>query len=189
MKGFIERVRRRRDQRLVRSINLIDRSSRRVGRLVTWLIPLLVAVSAWNTIARTLDREFGTALSSNTWLETGWYLFALIFLLGAAPLLAEDRHVRVDLFYERLTERGKARVDLLGSTFLLLPFALFVIWSVWPTVVESWTIREASPDPGGLPRWPIRAVVPIAFAFLAAQGLAVALSRLRLLLGRERGEA
>ena len=185
MKGMVDRIRARRDRRIRRSIGAIDRLSRGVGRLVTWLIPLLVAVSAWNTIARYLDRELGTALSSNTWLETGWYLFALIFLLGAAPLLAEDRHVRVDLFYERLSERGRAWIDLLGSTLLLLPFALFVIWSVWPTVAESWAIREASPDPGGLPRWPIRAVVPIAFGLLAAQGLAVALSRLRFLLGRE----
>lgn len=165
-----------------RLVRFIDNLNDLIGRIFSWLAVGLVIVGAWNAISRFLDRETGTALSSNTWIETGWYMFAAIFLFCAPWALRRDLHVRVDVFYSRLSEKGKARVDLLGSLLLLIPFCLFILWAVWPSVVESWRIMEMSPDPGGLPRWPIRAAVPLAFFLLLLQGIAGALragSRLR----------
>ncbi|MCE2502952.1 MAG: TRAP transporter small permease subunit [Chlorobi bacterium] len=152
-----------------------------IGRLVSWLALGMVLVGAWNTVARFLDREIGTELSSNTWLETGWYMFAALFLFGAAWTLRKNAHVRVDIFYSRLTERGKTWTDLLGSLLLLIPFCLFMIWAVWPSVVDSWEIKEMSPDPGGLPRWPIRMAVLLAFVLLLLQGIATMLKGISLL--------
>lgn len=178
----LERMRRRRFER---TIGVIDRTNGLVGWFTIWLVPAIVAVTAWNTIARFLDRELGTALSSNTWLETGWYLFALLFLLGAGALLTENRHVRVDVLYERLTPRGRAWIDFFGSTFLLIPFSLALLWSLWPFFLDSFLIGEVSPDPGGLPRWPIKAALPIAFLLLTLAGIARALVSGRRLLEGE----
>ena len=92
-----------RDRRIARYGRAVDSLNGAFGRLASWLAVVLVIVSGWNAVARFLDREFGTGLSSNTWLETGWYLFAALFLLGAGWVLRDDRHVRVDVLYERLS--------------------------------------------------------------------------------------
>lgn len=164
----------------------IDRLNELIGRGVSWLALLMVLVGAYNALARFVDRSFGTDLSSNTWLETQWYLFAAMFLFAASWGLQRNAHVRVDVLYSKLSTRGRAWTELLGTLLLMLPFCLFVLWAVWPTVVESWSIREMSPDPGGLARWPIRAAVPIAFALLFLQGVSVALTSLDTILRGER---
>lgn len=184
--GQMDRIRRRRIERYGA---VVDRLNGAAGTVASWMAIALVAVSAWNAVARFLDRELGTAMSANTWLETGWYLFAALFLLGAGRVLRDDRHVRVDLLYERLPSHRRALIDVVGTVTLLLPFTLFVLWSAWPTVWESWLIREASPDPGGLPRWPIRAVVPLAFGLLLLQGTVFLFRSLRRLRREGVGES
>ncbi len=92
--------------------------------------------------------------------------------------------MRVDVLYGRLGARAKAWIDLVGGLGLLLPFCIFALWSAWPTVMNSIQTWEASPDPGGLPRWPIKAVVPVAFALLLAQGVAEVLRRVLFLTGK-----
>lgn len=168
---------------MLRIASAIDRLNDLIGRSVAWLALGMVLVGAYNALARFVDKGIGTSLSSNTWLEAQWYMFAALFLFAAAWTLRQDAHVRVDLVYARLTPRGKAWINLLGVLLLLLPFCLFMLWAVWPSVVESWTIRELSPDPGGLPRWPIRAAVPVGFVLLLLQGIAMGLRSLAVLCG------
>ncbi len=112
--------------------------------------------------------------SSNTFIELQWYLFSIIFLLGASYALKSDAHVRVDIFYNRLSVNAQTWVNIAGSLIFLLPFCILMIWSSWPVVADSWIRLEGSPDPGGLPRYPLLTVVPLAFMLLMAQGLAFA---------------
>src|SRR5690606_6001534 len=113
---------------MLRIAAAIDRVTGAVGRAVAWLTVLMTAVGAFNAIARYLGRFIGVNLASNAWLELQWYLFSVIFLLGAAWVLREDAHVRVDVFYSRLSARGQALIDLLGTLLLLIPFSAFVLW-------------------------------------------------------------
>ena len=152
----------------------IDRAHERLGSVVSWLLLAMVLIGAFNAVARYLGRFMSTNLSSNAWLELQWYLFSLVFLLGAAYTLKQDAHVRVDVLYGRFSARGQAWVDFLGTLFFLLPFAIFGIWTSLPSVRESWKILEVSNDPGGLPRYPLKTFIPIAFVLLFLQGLSEA---------------
>lgn len=165
--------------RLDTIIERTDRSIVLVGRTVALLVPIMVAVGAYNALVRTLDREVGTDLSSNTFLEIGWYLFALVFLLAAAWAVVEDRHVRVDVLSTRLSERNRIRVDLLGTLLLLIPFCLFLLWATLPSAIASFEVREMSPDPGGLPRWPLRFAPVLGVLLLLAAALSSALKDIR----------
>ena len=160
---------------------VVDRVTSRLGRFISWMALLMVLIGAYNAIARYLGRFIGVNLSSNLYLELQWYLFSLIFLLGAGYALKENAHVRVDVIYGRLEARARAWINVVGSVLMLIPFSIFVLWVSWPSIRNSWAVREASPDPGGLPRYPLKAVIIVAFVLLLAQGVAELLKDLGVL--------
>ena len=151
----------------------IDRMNDGIGTAVTWLSLLMIGFGAYNAVARYATRFAGLSLSSNALNELQWYLFSVIFLLGAAWGLRHDVHVRVDVLYARRSRRTQAWIDLLGTVLFLIPFCVMMLWVSWPAVARSFAIREVSPDPGGLPRWPIKGLLIVSFVLLLLQGLAV----------------
>ena len=159
----------------------VDRLTGGLGRFIAWMALLMVLIGAYNAIARYLGRFIGVNLSSNLYLELQWYLFSLIFLLGAGFALRENAHVRVDVLYGRLRARARAAINVVGAVVMLLPFSIFVLWVSWPSIRNSWAVREASPDPGGLPRYPLKAVIIVAFVLLLAQGVSEFLKDLAVL--------
>jgi TRAP-type mannitol/chloroaromatic compound transport system permease small subunit len=161
----------------------IDRTNEWIGRAVYWLTLFMVLVGSYNALVRYLDRFVGLGLSSNTYIELQWYMFSLIFLLGAAYTLKHDSHVRVDVLIARLSPRGRAWIDLLGTVLFLIPFCVLVLWTSWPIVRNSWIVLETSSDPGGLPRYPIRTAIPVAFLLLMFQGVSLAIKQIAFLRG------
>lgn len=163
----------------------VDRINEGLGGVLRWLALVMVLVGAYNAVARYASRYIGMQLSSNALNELQWYLFSAIFLLGAAYGLRKDVHVRVDVLYGRLSRKGRAWIDLAGGVLFLLPFCVLMLWVSYPAVRNSWVIRETSPDPGGLSRWPIKALILVSFALLALQGLAQIARDVAILRGRE----
>lgn len=170
-------------QTWLRVARRMDRFSERTGRLVYWLTLAMVIIGAYNAIVRYLDRYSGLGLSSNTYIEAQWYLFSLVFLLAAAYTLKHDAHVRVDVMYGRLSKRGKAWINVLGTVLFLIPFCVLMLWVSWPSVVNSWAVWEMSPDPGGLPRYPIKTMIPIAFLLLLIQATGYLIQQIAILRG------
>ncbi len=165
----------------------IDRINEVIGRFVGWLTLAMVLIGAYNAVVRYLGGYLGRNLSSNAYLELQWYLFSLVFLFGASYTVKRNAHVRVDLVYGRLGERGRAWIDLVGTLVLMLPFTIFALWVSWPSVRNSWAVREVSPDPGGLARYPIKSVILLAFGLLILQGLSQAIRQVAVLFGTEKG--
>jgi TRAP-type mannitol/chloroaromatic compound transport system permease small subunit len=164
---------------------IIDRITGGVGRLTAWLTLAMVLAAALNALARYGDARqmFGTQLSSNAFIDTQWYLFSLVFLLGAGHALRADAHVRVDVFSSHLSRRTRAWIDVAGIVLFLIPFAALVIWLSWPAIETSWRIREQSPDPGGLPRYPIKLALPIGLGLLILQSLSELIKRVAFAIG------
>ncbi len=169
----------------LRVAKAIDRTNEGVGTVISWLALAMILIGAYNAIVRYLGRFMGWNLSSNVYIELQWYLFSLVFLLGAAFTLKRNAHVRVDVIYGRLSARAQAWIDLLGSALFLIPFCLFALWVSWPTVANSWAIREVSSDPGGLPRYPIKTVILVSFTLLLLQGFSELIHKVAFLRGDE----
>ncbi|NER90843.1 TRAP transporter small permease subunit [Moorena sp. SIO3A2] len=162
-------------QQLLRISRLIDSFNERIGRLTYWILPLMIMIGVWNVVGRYLGRFIGENLSSNGFIETQWYLFDLVFLLGAAYTLKHNGHVRVDVFYKSLKPKAQAIANLIGTLLFLIPFCIMVIYFSWGAIVNSWTIQEMSPDPGGLPRYPIKSMIIVSFGLLILQGISEAI--------------
>jgi TRAP-type mannitol/chloroaromatic compound transport system permease small subunit len=151
------------------------------GRAIAWLVLAMTLIIVYDVGMRYLFQSGSILLQ-----ELQWHLFALIFLLGAAYTLKHDGHVRVDLFYRSryLSERGRALVDLLGSALLLIPFCLLIISGSIPFVESAYRFGESSPDPGGLPhRFLLKAAIPLGFALLVFQGIALMIRSAQTLFG------
>ena len=124
--------------------------------------------------------------TSKAWItEFEWHMFALVFLIGAAYTFKSDAHVRVDLFYAKLSEKGKAIINITGIIGLLLPWCLVVIRASYKYAYNSFIIRESSPDPGGLPgRYIIKFAIVLGFILLALQAISVLLKSIAVLSGK-----
>lgn len=157
---------------------LIDVINERVGRVIGWLVLAAVLVSAGNATVR-----YSLNLSSNAWLEIQWYLFSAIFLLGAGYTLKKNEHVRIDILASRLSRRGQAWIDIIGSLLFLMPMALIIMVLSWPMFMQSFTGHEISSDAGGLLRWPVKLLIPIGFALLVLQAVAEIIKRAAFLRG------
>lgn len=169
---------------LLKLSRAIDTFTEWVGNAVAVLVPVVVLVGVWNVATRYIGRAIGQILGSNFYIELQWYLFSLIFLLAAAYALKHNDHVRVDVLYGSWSPRAKAWVNLLGSILILIPFCLLLIWFSWPAVSNSWRILENSPDPGGLPRYPIKAMIIVSAVMLIIQGISEAIKSAAILAGR-----
>ncbi len=150
-------------------VSAIESLNEHVGRAVSWLATLLVAVVVYDVFTRYFLQ------SSMVWVqELEWHLFALMFLLGAAYTYKHDKHVRVDVLYTRFSVKQKAWVNFAGNILFLLPFSFLIMWTSWDFVLNSFMIGETSPDPGGLPaRYILKAAIPVGFFLLFLQGVAV----------------
>lgn len=150
-------------------IRIINKLNEKVGTAVSWLTIVLILVTCYDVIVRYVFKE-----SSVAFQELEWHLFAVIFLVGAAYTLKMDEHVRVDIFYSRFSIEKKAFIDFVGSILFLIPFTLMVIYSSKDFVINSFLIKETSPDAGGLPaRFIVKAFIPLSFFLLLLQGVAL----------------
>ena len=156
----------------------IDALSQGAARIAMALVLLCALVSAANALSR-----YGFHLSSNAWLELQWYMFGAIVLLGAPHLLNTNGHIRVDLFYSKLSDRQRAWLDLSGLIVFLMPFAVFMAYISWPWFVESWSIQETSANAGGLLRWPVKLLLPLGFGLLILQAVSEVIKRVAALMG------
>ncbi len=157
---------------LIKLSMLIDAMNDRLGQLANWLVLAACLISAANAMSR-----YAYDLSSNAYLEIQWYLFAAIVMLGASHTLRVNEHVRVDIIYTHLPERGKEWLDMVGTAVFLVPSMLAIAWYSWPFFMQSWEIQEISGNAGGLIRWPVKVLVPLGFTLVALQGVSEIIKR------------
>jgi TRAP-type mannitol/chloroaromatic compound transport system permease small subunit len=157
----------------------IDRMNQMLGSAASIMILLSCVVSAANALLR-----YGFDISNNWPLELQWYLFSTAVMLGASYTLKRNEHVRVDLIYSHLSDRGRLWIDLFGLACFLMPACLLFTWLSWTTLFyPSWLVMESSLNSGGLARYPIKFVVPFGFFMLSLQGLSEIIKRIGALKG------
>jgi TRAP-type mannitol/chloroaromatic compound transport system permease small subunit len=144
----------------------IDALNERIGRLLIWLVLVMVLVSSANASVRYLLNQ-----SSNAWLELQWYLFAAVFLGCAGYALLHNEHIRIDVVSSRFSRRTQVWIDIFGTVCFLLPVMLYITWLSWPIFMNAWHSNEMSSNAGGLIRWPARLMIPVGLFLLSLQGV------------------
>ncbi len=158
-------------------IKIIDNINRWIGAAVAWLTLLMVLGTLYNVVTRSLLQQYSMGLG-----EVVGIMNNMVFLLAAPLLLQLDQHVRVDVFYSRMSSQKKALVDLLGTIFMLLPFCGFILYYSWGYVLASWQQNEASRQTDGLPAlYLVKTLILIFAVLLVLQGIAIILKKWHLL--------
>ncbi|MDX1571968.1 MAG: TRAP transporter small permease subunit [Xanthomonadales bacterium] len=159
----------------------LDKLNDWIGRTVAWLTLAMVLVTVVVVVAR-----YGFRWGSIALQESVTYMHATVFMLGAAYALKHDMHVRVDIFYRKMTARTQAWVDFLGALFLLVPTCVYIFWVSLDYVSAAWAVREGSREAGGLPLvYVLKSLMPAAAVLLLLEGTLLAVRRARQILGRE----
>lgn len=157
--------------------NRIDKISHYIGKTVAWFTTILVLVVVYDVFTRYFLLESSVALQEMT-----WHIFSIIFLLGASYTLKEDAHVRVDIFYQKFSDKSKAVINLIGVILFVIPFCVVLIITSTNWTINSYMINEVSPDQGGLPfRFLIKAVLPLSFVLVLLQSLALLVSSIKII--------
>lgn len=163
---------------LLRLSHAIDWLNERVGRVMYWLVLIMVLISAGNATSR-----YALNIASNAWLELQWYLFAAVFLLCSGYTLLHNEHIRIDVISSRFSRRTQIWIDIFGTVVFMLPTTGIILWLSWPVFVNAWTSGETSMNAGGLIRWPVRFLVPAGFFLLTLQGISELIKRVAYLKG------
>ncbi|MFY0992762.1 TRAP transporter small permease subunit [Halomonas sp. C05BenzN] len=157
----------------------LDGFTDRIGRGIAWLVVVMMAVQFAIVVMR-----YVLGIHSIVMQESVMYMHAMVFMLASAWTLRNDGHVRVDIFYRRLSARGRAWIDLGGTLFLLIPVLAFIALSSLGYVTSSWSILERSPD-GGIPAvFLLKSLILLMVALLMIQAIAQVLRQTLILRGR-----
>lgn len=160
-----------------RAINRIDLLNRKLGHVVAWLVLAMVLLQFAVVVLR-----YVFAIGYVPMQEAVWHLHGLLFMLGAGYTLLLDGHVRVDVIYRGAGPAYKARTDLAGCLFFILPVCGLTLFLSWDYVLRSiydsgsgvW-ILESSPEFGGLPLiWAYKVMIWVFAVTLGLQGVSVA---------------
>jgi TRAP-type mannitol/chloroaromatic compound transport system permease small subunit len=157
----------------------IDAVTEWIGKLLPYLVIVMIATGFYNVVARYLGRFLGVRLTNNSAIELQWYMYSVLFFLGFAYILKHNLNVRVDFLYTKWSPTRRAWIDLLGTILFLIPFCLLGIYVTMSPVLASWGrlpngswgTWEISPDPNGLPRAPIKSMIIVAFVLLLFQAV------------------
>ena len=149
-------------------VGFADGLNRQIARVVKWLALAMLLVQFGVVLGRYV---FG--VNSIAVQELILYMHATLFMLGAAYTLQVDKHVRVDIFYARLTPARRRLVDILGHVFFLIPSMLALVYWSWPSVANSWSILEGPISVGGLKAvFLMKSLIPLFAVTLILQSLA-----------------
>lgn len=152
---------------------VIDAVTTWIGKRLSWLIIGAVLVSAINATVR---KVFDT--SSNAYLELQWVLFSIVFLLCSPWTLLANEHIRIDIVNNLLPKQVRNIIDVIGHAFFLLPLAVVMILTGVPFFLVSYGQDEQSLNAGGLPQWPSKGLIMVAFAMLFIQGISELVKRI-----------
>lgn len=166
----------------------LERLTSGVGYLAAVIVLPLALATAYDVFARYV------LLDPTIWaFELGYSLMGAHFLLGSAITLKLQGHIRIDLFYARMSRRTQAAIDLVLYVVLYLPFLLLLSHSLYSYALASIASGERTGQSAwNPPIWPLRIAISTGIALLAVQVLAEILKCVATLRGRpidDRAEA
>jgi len=161
-------------------IRIISKITDVTGLILMWLPWILTVIIVWEVAVRNfLNRP-------TIWAhEISVMVFAILTITSGAYALKERAHVNMDLFYTRLSDRGKAIMNIITFPAIFI-FGGVLLWLGWEFAVRSYLMQERSISTWNPLVWPIKFAIPLGAALLLLQGTAMFLTDILTLIDGER---
>lgn len=145
---------------------LVDGTSAWIGKAVSLLSLFVAVVIVYEIVMRTFFIRATVWASESTIFACG-----LIYLLGGAWTLLEEKHIRIDMIYVKLSPRRRAVLDCITYLFFSL-YILAMLWATWLYAAESIKVRETTMSPWNPPIYPMKMAMALGLLLLFTQGTA-----------------
>lgn len=160
-----------------RIVEAIDRVVRVIGEYSGYWAILAVFAYYFEVIGRYVFN------SPTNWVhESTFLLFGMQYMLVGAYAYRGESHVRVDLLYTHLSDRGKAVCDIIGAVFVSV-FVLVMLATGWTFAIQAIQAQEVSFTEWGIQYWPVKLAIPIGAALLMLQVIARLIRDIHIALG------
>lgn len=146
--------------------------------ILSYLVIVMVVLLLFEIVARYVFS------SPTIWAsELTQMIFGAYVMLSGGFLLMRNGHINVDIFYDRLSARGKALMNI-ATCFLFFAFTAVLLKEGWAMAEESWAMRETSFSAWNPPIWPLKIAIPVGAVLLLLQGLVSIVGDVLVLAGR-----
>lgn len=151
------------------------------GKLISWLIGILILILVYEVISRFVFNK------PTTWVyDVSYMIGGAAVLIGAAMALKNNQHVRVDVFFAKLSTRNQLIMDIAFSLLFFFPLLIFGLMNSFDTAWVSWIRKEHIMSGNWKPPiYPLKMVIPFAFSLLIIQGMSELARNILKLIGKE----
>jgi TRAP-type mannitol/chloroaromatic compound transport system permease small subunit len=171
----------------VTSIDILERTAARLDAFTAWVgrVVAYLGVATVLICFATVYLRYALGIGY-VWLQESYiWTHCAAIMFGSSYAILQGGFVRVDMFYNRMSARAKAWVDLFGTIVFLAPFILMMVFSGWSFFLLSWKMNERSAYESGLPAVYLLKGTLLVFAVLVGvQALSIALRSVIVLFGR-----
>ena len=145
-----------------------DRLVIQIGNLTAWLFPILMLAICTQVVIRKMGMN-------QAWLDDAqWWLYGFSMTVGFAYAITTQSHVRVDILYQNFSPSKKAKIEIFGLGWLLLPFLLIMTDLLFHYGWASFLAREGSDSPNGLHGlFLLKLSLPVLFAVAALASISM----------------
>ena len=158
-------------------VRLIDRISDYVGYLAASLIFFMGAVLIFDALTRNVIN-----MPVHWAIELTQFTLAAYYFMGGPITLKNNEHVRMDLWYANLSERGKAGMDLV-TVWCMIFFLGVMLWgsiSSLEYAIETNERRFSIWNPSTIP---IKALLTVCLVLMLLQAFSLVFKHIATLRG------
>lgn len=162
-------------------LNQLDNIGLFIGKAVSFIIYFVMIIIVYELLSRWLFN------APTEWVhEASTMLYGIFFILGGGYALIKSEHVRMDVFYSRFTNKGKAIMDI--ATFVLfLSYVGVLIWFGGKSAWHSLMIDEHSQTVWGPPIYPSKIILVIGAVLILIAGVTKLIRDILTLTSAKRG--
>jgi TRAP-type mannitol/chloroaromatic compound transport system permease small subunit len=150
-------------------VRIIENISRYSGHFISYLLIPILGVAFFEVVMRYLFHR------PTVWAtESIIFGCAFVYVIGAAWTMLTNRHVKIDLVYEKISLRGQKFLDFITFFFFAL-YIGFMLWVGFNYAWESFQLGETTGSNWSPPIYPVKIAFVIGVFLLLLQGIAKAI--------------
>lgn len=146
-------------------VRVVEAVNHRIGRMAMYLLFVIMGILVWSSVTKVFK------VPSLWTLEMAQFTLVAYYLLGAPYTMQLGSHVRMDLFYARMSLRRRAWWDVF-TVFALLFYLGVMLWGSVESTIYSFDIGERAPSAWRPHLWPIKLIITVSFMLMILQAVA-----------------